>query len=110
MALSTRRMFLLSCSGLAAASLAGCVVEPRREVVEVVAPRAPPPPRFEAVPPPPRPVEVVVWEPSHWHWDGREYVWVGGRYIERPHRQAEWEAGHWRERGSQWVWVPGRWR
>jgi WXXGXW repeat (2 copies) len=100
-------------AGLAAASLAGCIVEPARRggvVTEVVVPRAPPPPRFEEIPPPPRPREVVEWRPGHWHWDGREYVWIPGEYIERPRREAVWEPGHWAERHEGWVWVEGHWR
>ncbi len=98
-----------------AVSTTGCVVEtprPHREVVEIVAPRAPPPVRYEVVPPPPAGrVEVVTWDPGHWHWNGHEYVWVPGHYVERPRREAVWEPGHWAERpNGAWVWVEGHWR
>ncbi len=90
----------------------GCVVhEERPGVVEVVAPKPPPPPRVEVIPEPPRAREYVEWEPGHWHWDGREYRWIEGHYIERPHRQAVYVAGHWDERpNGTWVWVGPRWR
>jgi hypothetical protein len=97
-------------TAIAATGLAGCVVEPQRGVVEVVAPQAPPPPRVEIVPAAPRPPEFVVWEPGHWHWNGREFVWVAGHYVERPRREAEWIQGGWQERGPNWVWVGGHWR
>jgi len=93
--------------------LAGCVVEQPRPTaeVEVVAPREPPPLRAEVPPPPPRAPELVEWRPGRWHWDGREYVWVAGEWIERPHREARWVPGHWNHRPDGfWVWVPGHWR
>jgi hypothetical protein len=96
----------LSLAGL----VAGCVVQERRPAVEIVAPKPPPPVRYEVIPPPPRPAEFVEWRPGHWHWDGREYVWMGGEYIERPHPRAAWSAGHWEVRGDRWAWVEGRWR
>jgi hypothetical protein len=78
--------------------------------VELIAPGPPPPMRYEVVPPAPR--EVVIWQPGHWHWEGRrqDWVWIPGRYVERPHRYAMWEPGHWIERHHEWVWVPGHWR
>jgi hypothetical protein len=94
-----------------ATALTGCVVERSpRPVAEIVAPTAPPPPRYEVIPPPTRPAEIVQWRPGHWHWDGREYVWIGGEYIERPRPAAVWVPGHWDARGPRWVWVEGRWR
>lgn len=80
------------------------------EEVEVRAPRPPPPIRVEAIPAPNRPVEQVVWRPGHWHWNGREYVWIPGVYIERPRHEAVWVEGHWDAFGAEWVWRPGHWR
>ena len=92
--------------------LAGCVVEPASAPppgsYAVVAPMAPPPPRVEVIPVAPSPVHI--WAPGHWHWDGREYVLVPGRYIARPHYEAAWEPGHWEQRGYGWSWIPGHWR
>jgi hypothetical protein len=98
---------------LCGAMVTGCVVrEPRPVVVaEVVAPRRPPPERVEVRPAPPAPFEVVEWRPGHWRWDGRDWDWVPGAWIEKPHRAATWVPGHWDERGGErWVWVEGRWR
>jgi hypothetical protein len=87
----------------------GCVV--REQSTEIIAPRPPPVARVEIVPAPPRPLEVVEWQPGHWHWDGREYVWVTGRYIERPRREAVYVPGHWDERpNGRWVWIAPHWR
>jgi hypothetical protein len=74
----------------------------------------PPAPRYEAVPPYPpayRPGRVV-WQPGHWRWDGRDYDWVPGRYVEIPrHRHyRRWNEGHWEQRHGGWFWVEGRWR
>ena len=93
--------------------LAACVVEPppRRAAVEVVAPGAPPPVRYEPPPPPPPgQVELVVWDPGHWRWNG-QWVWVAGRYVRQPNPGARWVAGRWAQRGDgSWIWIEGRWR
>ena len=100
------------------ATVSGCVVEPARvrirapvvTVSEVIVSRPPPPPRYESVPPPPRgAVELFVWQPGHWHWDGRDYDWKPGHYEKRPAKTAEWVAHAWVARGNQWVFVPGHW-
>jgi hypothetical protein len=99
---------------LATGVLAGCVVEPSRERVTVrepgvvIAERAPPAPRYEVQPPPPN--ERVVWDPGRWNWDGRDYGWVPGHYMERPRQNARWEPGRWEQRNGGFVWVEGTWR
>ena len=93
---------------IAAGALAGCVVEQPRPVERTVVTRpAPPPPRAEFQPPPPN--ERAVWDPGHWNWNGREYAWIGGRYIERPNVAMRWEPGHWVQQGGGWIWVEGSW-
>jgi len=68
-----------------------------------------PPPRYEAVPPPPG--DRYVWEPGHWHWNGVQYVWIGGHYVIREARFHHWREGHWvwSPQAGQWVWQPARW-
>jgi hypothetical protein len=96
---------------LAAATLAACTVRPPPASYSTqTATVAPPPPRVEVVPPPPAPIELVVWVPGHWSWDGRAYVWESGHYIERPGARAEYEPGHWVQTAAGWSWVPGHWR
>jgi hypothetical protein len=118
---SKRPMVLARCAlgGLLLLNLVSCVeYAPRRPVaaraaspeVEILVPVPPPAPRAEIVPPPPRPREIVEWRPGRWHWDGREYVWRPGEWMERPHPAAVWIPGHWVERPRGWVFVPGRWR
>jgi hypothetical protein len=94
-------------------AVVGCVVAPPQpgpRVVEVAPPPnpypPPPAPRMEPVPPPPR--ETLVWEPGRWHWDGRQYVWIGGHYVERVVGR-HWEPPHWTWDGRNWVWVGGHW-
>ncbi len=65
--------------------------------------------RPEAVPPPPG--ARYAWEPGHWFWNGRTYVWVGGRYIVRQPHYAQYVPGHWQwapHRGG-WIWRPAHW-
>ena len=93
---------------------AGCVIQrPSGPVaVEAVALKPPPPVRYEVAPPlPPERVELMVWDPGHWRWDGHDWDWVSGHYVKRPHREARWVPGHWDARANgTWIWVEGRWR
>lgn len=94
--------------------LAGLVGLPLLSVIPARAQPAPPyppipPPRAEVLPPIPR--ERMVWQPGHWQWDGREYAWVGGRWIEHPVPGLQWAPGHWAWRPAVgWVWIEGHWR
>jgi hypothetical protein len=51
-----------------------------------------------------------VWHAGYHRWDGHQYVWVPGTYVEPPHPHARWVEGHWVHRGGGWVWVEGHWR
>jgi hypothetical protein len=72
-------------------------------------PPPPPPARIEAPPEPPD--GAFVWRPGHWTFEGREYLWVPGEYVERPHAGERWVTGYW-ARGAQggWIWIPGHWQ
>src|ERR1051326_1631686 len=74
---------------------------------EVVVQEAPPPPKTEVIVESPGP--GYVWTPGYWSWQGR-WVWIGGRYVVRPHPHAVWVGGHWVRRGRGHVWVEGHWR
>jgi len=79
--------------------------------VEVIVPVAPPPPPKEVIPVlPPERVEREHWQSGYWRWNGREYVWVPGRYVERPFKAAVWVPGHWDKRPGGWIFVEGHWR
>jgi hypothetical protein len=92
--------------------LAGCVE--RQVVVDrgtpVVVAQPPPAARVEVIPAAPGPPEAWVWQPGHWRWDGREYVWIPGRYAGRPHRVAQWVPPHWEPRPGGYAFIEGHWR
>ena len=73
----------------------------------VLAPTAPPAPQAEI--PPPAPSRSYVWEPGHWSWNGVQYFWEPGKYVERPTVAATYVGGHWEQHPNGWVWVEGRW-
>ena len=72
-----------------------------------LAPTPPPPPEVEA--PPPAPSPSYVWEPGHWYWNGLQYHWQPGTYIEKPTTTATYKPGHWEERPDGWMWVASQW-
>jgi len=80
--------------------------------VGVIIPLGPPAPREEPVPPPPLQYRAdrVAWQPGHWRWDGHDYEWEPGHYVELPRHRHHWEAGRWEQRPGGWVWLDGRWR
>jgi len=103
-----RHLAFVGAALIATSVLAGCVVEqPQPPAERVVVRPAPPPPRAELQPPPPN--ARAAWDPGRWSWNGREYVWVSGHYIERPSVAMRWEPGHWVQQGGAWVWVEGSW-
>jgi len=104
---SRRRLF----GALAVVAGAGSlVVTAQAQAQEVFVERAPPPPRYEAVPVlPPERAEREHWQPGYWRWNGHEHVWVEGRYVERPRRGAVWVPGRWEQRPRGWVFIEGHW-
>jgi len=91
------------------AALTGCVVEQRRPVAEIVAPTAPPPPRYEAVPPPSRPAEIVQCGPATGIGTGAN---MSGSRANTSNGRARRGLGRRSldERGGRFVWVEGHWR
>ena len=75
--------------------------------VVVEAPSAPPPVRVEVVPVAPGP--AYVWAPGYWSWNGG-WIWVGGRYVMRPHYGAVWIGPRWVHHGRHFIYVRGHWR
>src|SRR5690242_12354171 len=65
-------------------------------------------------PPPPKVVAVpsaragYVWTPGYWRWNGREHVWVDGRWM-RERSGSIWVPAHWEERGDKWHFEQGHW-
>jgi YXWGXW repeat-containing protein len=77
----------------------------------VHAEKEPPPLQAEVIPPPPKgPADSFAWDAGHWHWDGNDYVWIPGHYIERPYQRGHWVRGGWHYDGERrWSWTPGHW-
>jgi hypothetical protein len=74
---------------------------------KVLAPYSPPPKRAEI--PPAAPSPQALWVDGNWRWTGAHFVWLPGRYIDRPQSDANWIPGYWEHQGGGWVWVEGRW-
>jgi hypothetical protein len=51
-----------------------------------------------------------VWIDGYHRWDGKAYVWVGGRWEKPPHEHAHWIAHKWVKRNGGWVLVEGHWK
>ena len=108
----------LAALAVSAPALAGAPIALNSEVAQAqippyptttapVAPAPPPGPQTEI--PPPAPSASYVWEPGHWSWNGMQYLWQPGRYVERPAVSATYTPGHWEQQANGWVWVEGRW-
>jgi hypothetical protein len=50
-----------------------------------------------------------VWIPGHWAWNGSQFVWSPGLYVERAPGSAIWIPGYWQQEPSGWTWIEGRW-
>ena len=99
---SSLRLMLAQAALVAAGAFAVASVSAQ---VVVIAPSAPPPARYEAVPPA---RAGYVWDHGHWRWDHGRYVWNPGHWeMERVGHH--WVPGHWVEHGPQWRWVPAHW-
>lgn len=93
------------------------VVEEHRVVDEgpdrvIIVREAPPREIVEVRPAPPS--SDFVWVFGYHRWDGRRYVWVGGRWDRPPHRGAVWVRHqyirvHDHDRNG-WEYHPGHWR
>ncbi|MGH7484266.1 MAG: YXWGXW repeat-containing protein [Vicinamibacterales bacterium] len=52
-----------------------------------------------------------VWIPGYHVWDGRAYVWRGGRWDRPPRAGGRWVAPRWvHNRRNGWYLVEGHWR
>ena len=73
--------------------------------------RGPPPPRRERMGRrPPGPRDRHVWRKGHWVYQGNDYVWRPGVYVERPRPRAKWVPDQWVRRRGEWVYIEGHWR
>lgn len=70
---------------------------------------APPPMPREYMPPKPTDQGVVVWVPGFWQWNGENYIWLRGAYVQPPIAGQNWTPGHWVRQHGEWYWIAGFW-
>jgi len=90
--------------GAATSAVGG--VEKDARAFHYYAPHGPPAGRFEArgVAPSAR----HFWAPGYYRWNGREHLWVGGRWeLGRP--GYEYVGPRWHHVLGRWEYRPGRW-
>ncbi len=68
-----------------------------------------PPIRAEQVPAPPRTSVVMIWQPGHYDWNGRSYVWIPGQWVDRAGHGTLWQDGFWEQIAQTSRWVPPHW-
>ena len=105
-----RALIAVAAVVLLSAGSAGCMATVRPTGNGVVYVKAVPPRAIREVRPM-SPGSNYVWIPGHDQYQGRAYVWVGGRY-ERPafDNIRRWEPGKWHHDRNGYYWVEGRWR
>ena len=100
-------VLLVSIAAFSLAASATSEPHPRhyRRVAVVDVDVAPPPPRVIVVPAARR---GYVWAPGYWRWNGRQHVWIDGRWM-RERRGVQWVPAHWEQRGNRWHFEDGHW-
>jgi hypothetical protein len=101
------RTILVSCIMAALAVVAVPVTSFAQVAVSVTVNAAPPPlPVYEQ---PPCPAAGFVWAPGYWAWDGDDYYWVPGTWVEAPAVGLLWTPGWWGWQGGEYLWHAGYW-
>ena len=73
----------------------------------IYADEAPPPlPDYDQ---PPIPAEGDMWTPGYWSWNGYEYFWVPGTWVEPPQPGYLWTPGYWVFVGGVYAFHRGYW-
>jgi hypothetical protein len=67
------------------------------------------PPAFPYYEQPLCPGEGFIWTPGYWAWDGTDYYWVPGTWVEAPFVGGLWTPGYWGWGGSAFMWHVGYW-
>ena len=99
---------LSNCSTPPAAPVGVSAAAPTLSAAEIIpAPHPPPPTRAEILPPAPSP--QALWRFGHWSWNGKQFVWNPGHYVERPSPEASWIPGYWEQRPEGWIRVDDQW-
>ena len=99
---------LSACATPPAAPVGPSAAAPASRAAETIpAPNPPPPTRAEI--PPPAPSPQALWRFGHWSWNGKQFVWSPGHYVERPSPEASWIPGYWEQRPEGWIRVDDQW-
>lgn len=74
----------------------------------VVASYGPPPPRYGVIGVAPGP--GYVWTDGYYNLEGRNWVWVNGRWARPPHGRSAFVRPEWRHESGHWRFHRGYWR
>jgi hypothetical protein len=55
------------------------------------------------------PGDGYIWTPGYWAWDGNNYYWVDGTWIESPEVGFLWTPGYWGWGGNAFLFHEGYW-
>ena len=69
-----------------------------------------PPVRYETRSVVPAGYSDPVWINGYWGWGGSDWVWVPGRWVERPHSNVGWTDGRYYEDNGLRYWRSGYWQ
>lgn len=94
-------------SAMVCLSLNGCAGNPPPAEGAIWVSYAPPHAPHEARPR--RPGRTYIWVEGYYRWTNTEYVWVPGRWENRPHPRSHWRKGGWYRGNRGWYWVEGHW-
>ncbi|NOY90222.1 MAG: BcpO-related WXXGXW repeat protein [Deltaproteobacteria bacterium] len=75
----------------------------------VVVYQAPPARRATVAVRPAAPVSGAVWVQGQWQWNGAQYVWTEGYWLQ-PRAGSVYVQPRWQRRGRGYVYVQGAWR
>ena len=85
-----------------------CVTQPEGPPTRSMVVGSPPPaPLAETLPP--RPSPSSAWIAGYWHWNGIDYVWVPGHWIEPPSGMSYAPPRYFDQRGMH-LYQPGAWQ
>src|SRR5579862_5453244 len=68
-----------------------------------------PPPPLPDYDQPPIPAPDDQWTPGYWNWNGYDYYWVPGTWVEPPQPELLWTPGYWGLVGAIFVFHQGYW-
>ena len=107
-----KSQYIVAAALVGAGLLTGCAETPppreRIVVEERYVARRPPPPVREVIIEAPGPRERFIWDPGHYEWDGYDYHWSPGHWIER--RAGHWVPAEWVETSRGWRFRPDHWQ